>query len=191
MSDEQPITNDLDIAPPGLPPEVQDLLLKSQPPGTKPTKDQVRERTEFAIAIIGKGVSHRRATVNRLFRERYGEGMVVSTINSYLARARNIIARLIDNNPDAVTRQRVASYLQYLDIVADTKAPHSARVAARRAADELLGLQMPRKLAVTTAAGKDIPRQVVALLTDEQLAVLTDVAEQIKAEQVKQLEGPK
>ena len=69
------------------------------------------------------------------------------------------------------------SYQFYLSVLKNPNATQKEKIEARRRADELLGLNAPKKIAQTTPDGKNPYKETVKALSTEQLELLTKLQE--------------
>ena len=69
------------------------------------------------------------------------------------------------------------SFAWYLSVLRSTKAKVSDKISARKAADELMGLQAPKLIAQTTSTGEDLMDAVIDRMSVADLEALNRMAE--------------
>lgn len=128
---------------------------------TKPTQDEIDERTEFVMELEANAMLP--SGIKRMFREKFGDVSHV-TINDYMLRAR---ARLQESYKEKVEDLAKRAVSRYEAILRDPSAEPHARIAAQARIDKIWGVEAPARTEVSGVNGGAI--QVEQLIAASEL----------------------
>lgn len=140
----------------------------SLPESSRPvhaTKEEIEVRVEYVVMMLVEG--RRRSEIIRFFRTQYS--LAPRTVAHYIRRARK---RLVSASEKSTDDLRAESYAWYMDVLRRDDVDVGTKLVARRAVDDLLGLQKPKKIAPTTSDGEDLLDLVVNALSREELQAI-------------------
>jgi len=134
----------------------------------KATKEEHKARVTFTVKLLIEG--RHKSWIKNYFRTQYG----VSgwTAERYMRLARNRLVAATQVPKDELIAQ---SFGFYMDVLGDQKADRKHKLAARKAADDLLGLQAPKKIAPVMPDGDKPYELVVKSMSDEELEAIATV----------------
>lgn len=152
-----------------------------------------REELEFRYAQVAKWISlsKKKGEIKKLAYQEWG--IKPRTFENYYTAAYKILAAEADTTPDEQFQKSVRFYEL---VIADDSAEFKDKIAARKALDELLGIQKPRKTAQVGANGQVVDpvtggdvvnltvvmnRLVTAGMSDDQLKALAAAGEVYEA----------
>lgn len=139
----------------------------------KATKGEMRFRVERVAQMIAAG--NTKGEVKRFLKQQYGLGF--RTAERYMRLARESLVEAISIPKEDLVAQ---SYGFYMGVVSSTDAELKEKLSARAAADKLLGLPAPIKVAPTTPDGKQPWKEAVSGLTDDELRAITKAGERMR-----------
>lgn len=135
------------------------------------TKEEYRQRIRDVMTMLIDG--KKRSEIRSELYARHQVGW--RTVERYVTTAQRLLKTEAGADHELL---RAKSYAWYMAVLQDEDVSTRDKLSARKAADELLGLVMPKKTAQTTAAGADIHEAAaVKDLTDEELEVLRKIRE--------------
>ena len=142
------------------------------------TNDEMEARVEYTAMMLIDG--RRKSEIKRFFRENYS--LSARQVERYLRLARNMLVEETDR-----TRQELIaeSFGFYMRILHDDNASVNERLNARSKADDLMGLQAPKRIIEAHVQTDDILDLWVDNLTVEQKEAINEAA--IYAERVESL----
>jgi len=133
------------------------------------TNDEMEARVEYTAMMLIDG--RRKSEIKRFFRENYS--LSARQVERYLRLARNLLVEETDR-----TRQELIaeSFGFYMRILHDDKASVNERLNARSKADDLMGLQAPKRIIEAHVQTDDILDLWVDNLTAEQKEAINEAA---------------
>ena len=133
------------------------------------TNDEMEARVEYTAMMLIDG--RRKSEIKRFFRENYS--LSARQVERYLRLARNLLVEETDR-----TRQELIaeSFGFYMRILHDDKASVNERLNARAKADDLMGLQAPKRIIEAHVQTDDILDLWVDNLTPEQKEAINEAA---------------
>ncbi len=141
---------------------------------TKASKAEVERRIAVTLDLLtqGKATGDIKRALNQRFKVKHRQA------NTYIARARQQLLEEIGIERSELVAKHYGIYMR---AISDPRATIRDQLAAVKAADELLGLQAPRKVAPTSPDGgeayhKHVMQELMKLCEDSKVAPVIDSA---------------
>lgn len=141
------------------------------------TQAEVDQRVDYAAVLLCVGKS--KSAIKRFFRENYGVG--ARQVETYLLLARDRLAEESGKNRKELVSE---SFGFYMRILSDTDATITEKLSARAKADDLMGLQAPKKIIEAQVSVDDMIDLWVDTLSEEERDAIHKAA--LKAEALEQ-----
>lgn len=133
------------------------------------TDKEAEVRIEYTCQMLAEG--RRKSEIKRFFKNNYGIGY--RQVERYIRQARD---RLIEESGKAKTEHVADAYQFYMGILQSNDASITEKLVARRQADDLLGLQAPKRVVEAHVDANDMMELWVDQLTTEQLKAIDTAA---------------
>ena len=147
-------------------------------------KFEMVARVQMAAVMLSQG--RRKSEIKRAFAAQHG--IKHRQVGRYIRLAHKELVAATDKSLDELVAE---SYGLYMRIIQDPDATARDKIAARKCADDLLGLPKAKKIALTTVAGDDMLDVVVEKLSWEQMKAIDEVAKIAEAEQARAADKPR
>lgn len=128
---------------------------------TKPTQDEIEERTEFVMELEAQYMHE--GQIKRMFREKYGYASHV-TINDYRLRARARFKQSANVKPSDVSERALAFYQS---VIRDPCSTVTERIKAQERMDKIFGIEAPSRSELSGVNGGAI--QIEQLIAASEL----------------------
>jgi len=128
---------------------------------TKPTQDEIEERTEFVMELEAQYMHE--GQIKRMFREKYGDVSHV-TINDYRLRARARMKESANVKPSDVAERAMAFYQA---VIRDPCSTVTERIKAQERMDKIFGIEAPSRSELSDVNGGAI--QIEQLIAGSEL----------------------
>lgn len=128
---------------------------------TKPTQDEIEERTEFVMELEAQYMHE--GQIKRMFREKYGD-VHYTTILDYIQRARARFKQSANVKPSDVAERAMAFYQA---VIRDPCSTVTERIKAQERMDKIFGIEAPSRSELSGVNGGAI--QIEQLIAASEL----------------------
>lgn len=122
-------------------------------------QDELDDRIRVTAQLLGKGLY--KGQIKKALREKYG--VEERTIETYLARAREILLEDLNQTRDV---HKSGALAFYKSVITDSNSTIGNKINAQKRIDFILGLHAPTKVSFTDAEGKTLGRNEVETAID-------------------------
>jgi hypothetical protein len=143
--------------------------LPSESRAVRATDKEAEVRIEYTCQMLSEG--RRKSEIKRFFSNNYGVGY--RQVERYIRQARD---RMIEESGKAKNEHVADAYQFYMGILQDSSASITEKLVARRQADDLLGLQAPKRVVEAHVDANDMLELWVDQLTPDQLRAIDTAA---------------